>query len=94
VFSSIVKANEKLLKNISSFNCTLWNTTSNWCHNYMLEFLNCTFFEITHAFANIIKRLRMMNKYTWSWRTWNKRRLKGWRFIMNKFKSWFMVYKY
>jgi hypothetical protein len=46
------KANAKTFEDyiISAFNYTLRDMTSNWCHNYMSKFLDCTFLKLTHAF--------------------------------------------
>ncbi len=35
---------------IDAFNNTLKSITSNWCHNYMSNFPNCIFLELTQAF--------------------------------------------
>ncbi len=52
VFNSIVKANAKTFEEyiINAFSYTLKDTTLNWCHNYMSEFLDCTFSKLTWAF--------------------------------------------
>jgi hypothetical protein len=48
VFNFVVKANAKTFEEytINAFNYTLKDTTSNWCHNYMSEFLDYTFSNI------------------------------------------------
>jgi hypothetical protein len=96
VFNYVVKANVETFEKyiINAFSYMLRNTASNWCHNYMSKFPNCTFWSLLRHFASIIEKFKMTSKYTWSWRTWSRRRLRGWRFTMNDFKSWLMVYKY
>jgi hypothetical protein len=49
VFNFAMKANAKTFEEyiINAFSYTLKDTTSNWCHNYMLKFLDCTFLELT-----------------------------------------------
>jgi hypothetical protein len=49
VFNFAMKANAKTFEEyiINAFSYTLTNTTSNWCHDYMLKFLDCTFLEFT-----------------------------------------------
>jgi hypothetical protein len=49
MFNSVVKANAKTFEEyiINVFSYTLRDTTSYWCHNYMLEFPNCTFSNLT-----------------------------------------------
>jgi hypothetical protein len=44
----VVKTFEEYI--INAFNYMLRNIISDWCHNYMLEFLNYTFSELTYAF--------------------------------------------
>jgi hypothetical protein len=53
VFNSIVKANVETFEEyiINVFSYTLRDITSNWCHNYMSEFLNYIFLELKHAFC-------------------------------------------
>jgi hypothetical protein len=53
VFNSIVKANAENSKNyiINVFNYTLRDITLYWCHNYILEFPNYYFLELTQAFC-------------------------------------------
>jgi len=53
VFNSIVKINAEISKKyiINAFSYMLRDTTSNWCHNYMSKFSDCTFSELTHAFC-------------------------------------------
>ncbi len=36
---------------INAFSYTLRKMTSNWCHNYLLEFLNYIFLKLTQAFC-------------------------------------------
>jgi hypothetical protein len=95
VFNSIIKANAKTFEEyiINAFSYTLRNTTFGAIITFQ-NFLTIFFRSLHKHFANIIERFRMMSKYTWSWRTWSKKRLRGWRFTMSKFRSWLMVYKY
>jgi hypothetical protein len=53
VFNSIVKTNVETSKEfiINAFSYTLRDITSNWCHNYMSEFSDNTFSELTQAFC-------------------------------------------
>jgi len=53
VFNSIVKTNVETSKEfiINAFSYTLRDITSNWCHNYMSEFSNNIFSELTQAFC-------------------------------------------
>jgi hypothetical protein len=53
MFNFVAKENAKTSKIyiINEFSYTLKDTTSDWCHNYMLEFPNCIFSELTHAFC-------------------------------------------
>jgi hypothetical protein len=53
VFNSTIKTNAKTSKEytINAFSSTLRDTTSDWCHNYMLEFPNYIFLELTQAFC-------------------------------------------
>ncbi len=52
VFQATIKMNgetfDKCVTN--AFNYTMKETTSDWCHNYMLEFPNYVFFELTQTF--------------------------------------------
>jgi hypothetical protein len=54
VFNFVEKTNAKTFEEytINAFTYTLRDTTSNWCHNYMSEFLNCTFFR---AYISILQ---------------------------------------
>jgi hypothetical protein len=49
VFNSVAKANVKTSEEyiINAFNYMLKDMTSNWCHNYMLKFLDCIFLKLT-----------------------------------------------
>jgi hypothetical protein len=49
VFNFVVKANVETSEEyiINVFSYTQKDTTSYWCHNYMLEFPNCTFSNLT-----------------------------------------------
>ncbi len=53
MFNSIVKANAKTSKEyiINVFSYMLRDSASEWCHNYMLEFLDYIFSKLTHAFC-------------------------------------------
>jgi hypothetical protein len=53
VFQAVVKANGETLEEyiINAFSYTLKKTTSNWCHNYMLEFFNYNFLKPIQAFC-------------------------------------------
>jgi hypothetical protein len=68
VFNSTIKANIETSKEyiINVFNYTLKDMTSDWCHNYSQNFLIVFFRSLCKHFANVIRRLRMMSKYTWS----------------------------
>jgi hypothetical protein len=49
VFNSIIKTNVETFEEyiINAFNYMLRDTTSYWCHNYMLKFHDYTFLELT-----------------------------------------------
>jgi hypothetical protein len=49
MFNSVVKVNAQTFEEyiINVFNYALRNTTSNWCHNYMLKFLDYIFLKFT-----------------------------------------------
>jgi hypothetical protein len=49
VFQILVRTNGKTSEKymINAFSYTLKETTSNWCHNYMLELPNYMFFELS-----------------------------------------------
>jgi hypothetical protein len=53
VFNSIMKVNVETSKKyiINAFNYMLKHMTLDWCHNYMLEFPNYIYLELTHAFC-------------------------------------------
>ncbi len=53
MFNYVVKVNAKTSEKyiINAFRYTLWDTTSEWCHNYMSKFLNCIFSKLTQAFC-------------------------------------------
>jgi len=53
MFNFVVKANVKTFEEyiVNAFSYMLKDTTSDWCHNNMLEFLYYTFLELTHAFC-------------------------------------------
>jgi hypothetical protein len=60
MFSFTVKPNAKTFKKYitNAFNYTLRNTTSDWCHNYMLEVLDYTFLELTQAFCKCHREIQ------------------------------------
>jgi hypothetical protein len=68
VFNFVIKANAKTSKEyiVNAFSYTLRDTALDWCHNYMLEFLDCTFLELTQAFCKHHRKIHNDNKYTWS----------------------------
>jgi hypothetical protein len=69
VFSYVIKANVETSKEytINAFSFTLRNITSYWCHNLHVKNYFTVLFQSLHMhFANIIKRFKMMSKYTWS----------------------------
>jgi hypothetical protein len=49
MFNFAVKVNAKISEKfiINAFSYMVRDTTSNWCHNYMLKFLDFTFLEFT-----------------------------------------------
>jgi hypothetical protein len=49
MFNSIIKANAETFEEytINAFNYMLKDTTSDWCHNYMLKFPDYTFSKLT-----------------------------------------------
>jgi hypothetical protein len=53
VFNYVMKAYVETFEEyiINAFSYMLRDTTSDWCHNYMLEFPDCTFLELTQAFC-------------------------------------------
>jgi hypothetical protein len=65
VFNFTIKVTVKTFEEyiINAFNYMLRYTTSDWCHNYMLEFPDCIFSELTRHFANVIGGFRMTTKY-------------------------------
>jgi len=52
VFNGAIKENGETSREyvINAFNYTLRKTKTNWCHNYMLEFPNCSFFKLMQTF--------------------------------------------
>jgi hypothetical protein len=68
MFNFVVKVNVETFEKfiINAFNYTLKDMISDWCHNYMLKFPDYCFLELHMQFANVIKKFRMLNKYTWS----------------------------
>ncbi len=60
VFNSIVKANVKAFEEyiINAFSYMLRDKTSNWCHNYMSKFPNCTFLELRQAFCKCHRKIQ------------------------------------
>jgi hypothetical protein len=53
MFNFAIKANAETFEKyiINAFSYMLRDMASYWCHNYMLEFLDYTFLELTHAFC-------------------------------------------
>jgi hypothetical protein len=53
MFNFVVKVNAETSEEyiINVFNYMLRDTTSNWCHKYMLKFLDYIFSKLTHAFC-------------------------------------------
>ncbi len=53
MFNFVVKVNAETSEEyvINVFNYMLRDMASNWCHNYMLEFPNYTFLQLTQAFC-------------------------------------------
>ncbi len=53
VFQAIVKVNGKTLEEyiVNVFNYTSRKMTLDWCHNYMLEFLDYAFLKLTQTFC-------------------------------------------
>ncbi len=49
MFNFAVKANIKTFEEYitNAFSYTLRDMTLDWCHNYMLQFPNCTFSKLT-----------------------------------------------
>jgi hypothetical protein len=60
VFNFIVKANEEIFEEyiINAFIYTLKDMTLDWCHNYMLEFPNYIFSELTQAFYKCYQKIQ------------------------------------
>ncbi len=58
-----MEENEKTSKKyiINAFSYMLKDTTSNWCYNYMLEFLHYTFSELTQAFYKCHQKIKRAN---------------------------------
>jgi hypothetical protein len=52
ILNFAIKANAKTFKEyiITVFNYMLKDTALDWCHNYMLEFPDYTFLELTQTF--------------------------------------------
>jgi hypothetical protein len=53
MFHAVFKANGETFEEyiINTFSYTLRETTSYWCHNYILIFHNYIFFGLTHMFC-------------------------------------------
>jgi len=53
IFEAIVRANRKTSKEyiVNVFNYILKEMILNWCHNYMLEFLDCIIFKLIQTFC-------------------------------------------
>jgi len=60
VFHAVFKANGETYEEyiINAFTYTLKETTLDWCHNYMLEFRGCTFFELTQVFCKCHQKIQ------------------------------------
>jgi hypothetical protein len=60
MFNFVVKANAKTSKEyiINVFSNMQKYMTLDWCHNYMLEFPNCTFSELTQAFCKCHQKIQ------------------------------------
>jgi hypothetical protein len=79
---------------INAFSYTLKDIALDWCHNYMLEFLDHTFSKLTHAFCKRHWKIQNDKQIYIELKNMKQEEIKGWRFIMKEFRSWFMVYKY
>jgi hypothetical protein len=92
VFNYVVKVNAKTFEKyiINAFSYMLKDITSKWCNNYMLEFLDCIFLELTQAFCNH-QRTQNDKQIYMELKNMSMRRLRGWRFTMSRFRShsWF-----
>jgi hypothetical protein len=66
MFNFAMKVNGKTSREyiINAFRYMLRDITSYWCHNYMLKFLDCIFFNSYKHFVSIIETFRMTNRYT------------------------------
>jgi hypothetical protein len=66
MFNFAMKVNGKTSREyiINAFRYMLKDTTSYWCHNYMLKFLDYIFFNAYKYFVSIIETFRMTNTYT------------------------------
>jgi len=59
MFNFAMKANVETFEkyNVNAFSYTLRDMISDWCHNHMSNFPNCTFSEFTRAFWMSLKDL-------------------------------------
>jgi hypothetical protein len=96
VFNSIVKTNVETFEKyiINAFSYMLRDMTSNWCHNYMSEFLDYIVLELTHTFYKRHQKIQNDEQIFVELKNMKQEKIRGWRFTMNRFKSWLMVYKY
>jgi hypothetical protein len=96
VFNFIGKANvetsEEFIINVFSY--MLKDIALDWCHNYMSEFLDHIFSKLTHAFCKRHWNIQNDKQIYIELKNMKQEEIKGWRFIMKGFRSWFMVYKY
>jgi hypothetical protein len=56
VIKTHVETSKEYIVNVCSY--MLRDTTSEWCHNNMLEFPNYTFLELTRAFCKCHRRIQ------------------------------------
>jgi len=84
VFEAAIRANSETnyAKLINLFRITLRVIVCDWCNKLMGDYLDCIFVEVQLTFVKGIKKLRMMNKFTYSWKTWCRKRMKKWKSIM------------
>jgi hypothetical protein len=60
MFNFAVKENAETFKEyiINAFRYTLKDTSSNYCHNYMLKFPNCIYLEFIQTFCKCHKNIQ------------------------------------
>jgi hypothetical protein len=68
IFKATIKANSETndAKIVNLFSFTLRDIMSNWCNNYMGDYLDYIFAELQLVFVKGTKKLRMMNKFNCS----------------------------